>query len=55
VAVQLPSFSIIFARVLHMQSAMESLRVDFALTEIQHLRNNLGKNLGVDVNINLNV
>jgi hypothetical protein len=51
VAVQLPSFSIIFARVLHMQSATESLRVDIALTEIEHLRNNLG----VDVNINLNV
>jgi len=47
VAVQLPSFYIISARNLNTLSAMESLRVVNALTEIGHLRNNLGG----DVNI----
>jgi predicted lysophospholipase L1 biosynthesis ABC-type transport system permease subunit len=47
VAVQLPSFSIISAHILKTHSAMNSLRVDNALTEIGHLRNKLGG----DVNI----
>jgi hypothetical protein len=47
VAVQLPSFSIIAARILYTHREMKSLRVGVALTEIQHSRNKLG----VDVNI----
>jgi hypothetical protein len=47
VAVQLPSFSIIAARILKTHREMKSLRVDNALTEIGHSRNKLG----VDGNI----
>ena len=46
-AVQLPSFSTIITRFFYTQSAMDSLRVVSALTEIQYLRNKMGVNVNI--------